>query len=77
MALKLINNNFHRRNKIVNKIFQCYNLWENILFGVPKGSILGPILLNIFRNDHLLIVKHSDDNAIYKAYDNIDDVIIY
>ena len=46
------------------------------------GSILGPILFNIFLSDSFLVVhdvdfaNYADGNAIYDAGDNIDEVII-
>ena len=58
------------------KINQAYSSWEEILFGVPQGFILGPILFNIF-----LVVQnvdfagYADSNTIYDADDNIDEVI--
>ena len=42
------------------KINDSYSPWSDIHFGVLQGSILGPLLLNIFLSDLFLIVK--DDN---------------
>ena len=64
------------------KINQAYSSLEEILVGVPQGSILGPILFNIFLSDLFLIVQntdfasYADDNTIYNAGDNIEEVIL-
>ena len=58
-ALKLMQSYLTER-KQRTKINEAYSSWEEILFGVPRGSILGPILFNIFLSDLFLIVQNID-----------------
>ena len=55
--------------------------WEAILSRVLQGSILGPLLFNIFMCDMFLILKgtyftgYADDNTPFVVRDNITNVI--
>ena len=77
-ALKLIQGYLSNR-KQRTKINGTYSSSEEILFGVPQGSILGPLLFNIFLCDLFWIMcqtaSYGDDNIPYALGDSIDDVI--
>ena len=54
-ALRLIQNYLSNRKQRTN-INTEYSSWEEILFGTPQGSILGPLLFSIFVCDIFLIL---------------------
>ena len=79
-ALRLIHSYLTNREQRT-KINSNYSSWEEILLGVPQGSILGPLLFNIFLCDIFFVVSqtdfaaYADDNTPYVEGNNIDEVI--
>ena len=79
-ALRLIHDYLSNR-KQRTKIDDNYSSWSEILFGVPQGSILGPLLFNIFLADLFFVVKdiciarYADDSTPFTVENNIDNVI--
>ena len=55
-ALKLMQSCLSERKQIA-KTNQTYSSWEEILFGVTQGSILGPIYLTFFLVIYFLFCK--------------------
>ena len=74
-AITFIYSYMERRKQGV-KINDTESLFKILLSGVPQGSILGPILFNIFINDLLFfkneakLAKFADENMIYAAKRN-------
>ena len=69
-SLKLLFSYLKNRKQRV-RLNNTYSEWIDILFGVPQGSILGPLLFNIFLCDLFLflndipVANYADDNTPY------------
>ena len=63
------------------KINNYFSTWADIISGIPQGSILGPLLFNIYLNDIFLFVdetnltNYADDNTPYAIDLNIDQLM--
>ena len=79
-SLKLVNSYLTNRHQMV-EINAHYSWWSEIKCGVPQGSILGPLLFNIYLCDlfyfkiESLIANYADDNTPYTTAKDIESVI--
>ena len=79
LSLKLINSYLTDRKQRV-RVNASYSNYNNIDFGVPQGSILGPEIYNYNSNDLFLfmlleIANYADDNSPFSTAESIPIVI--
>ena len=69
----------HRKQQI--KIGSSVSSCAHIIKGVPQGSILGPLLFNVFINDIFYFIhkgtlyNYADDNTLSYCSTNFDDLV--
>ena len=79
-ALKLICSYLSERRQRV-KVNGTFSTWCYSKMGVPQGSVLGPLLFNIFINDIFYLVNdtevcnYADDTTLYVGNKNLRTVL--
>ena len=80
LSLNLISSYLSNRYQRV-RINSSYSLWSEIITGVPQGSILGPLIFNIYLSDLFLfemnsvIINYADDNTPLTCDKDMNSVI--
>ena len=67
-----------RRQRV--KVNGSFSSWKEVKLGVPQGSVLGPLLFNIFINDIFFLLNeteicnYADDTTIYCSHQALQEV---
>ena len=70
-----------KNRKQRTKVSDGFSKWPGTKLGVPQGSILGPLLFNLFTNDMFFFIEktdianYADDNTQYATDTHLDDLL--
>ena len=63
------------------KVHSSFSSWERLLTGVPQGSVLGPLLFNIYINDMFFqfvdahVCNFADDTTLTACSIKMEDLL--
>ena len=78
-SLKLMQNYLCNRQQRIS-INGSFSDWTEVITGVPQGSILSPLLFNIFLNDIFMFISkcrlcnYADENTLYFTGRNLNRI---